>query len=81
MSYKLYEIIQPINYNLIHPIDMLVGQAGYIRFENHKQDGHLVIRTYQELVSLVDPSKTWIIDACILKIELLPPGSKITLEV
>ena len=59
---------------------MQPGQIGTIK--RGKYAGEVVLKTFNQIVCLRQPDKTWNDpDNCGLAVELLPKGSKITLTV
>jgi len=67
--------------DIIFPKNMKVGQMGIIEdFPTNPVNGHIVLRIYDEIVSLNTPEYTWCADACSLAIRLLSPGESVTLE-
>lgn len=65
--------------NTIRADELEVGQLARITDSCLEEVGAYVLRTYQGIISLDDPSDTWSIP-CSVKVELLPKGFKLILE-
>ncbi len=55
------------------------GQMGVIE-DKRFPDGHVIIRVYDQIISLTDPYRTWSTSARMI-VRLLPPGTILTLTV
>jgi hypothetical protein len=74
---------------IIKMSDMKPGDIGQVHafVPGGMYDGHLVMRTFSsdkfEVMDLSDPGKNscWQSEPAFIKVELLPPGSKVTLTV
>ena len=58
---------------------MKVGDVARI-LDGHRKD-HIVLRTYSRIVSLTDPATTWTSPFGDAQVELLPPGTKVIIEI
>lgn len=72
----------------VHVSEMQIGDIAIVRrFSIYPEHiGALVLRTYDQLVVLDDPNVTWDMISIternfLMYVEILPPGTKITLEV
>lgn len=68
--------------NMYFPIRaslMKIGQLARVINPETNYMRHIVLRTFDGIVSLSNPGLTWSTD-CSLQVELLPPGYQITLE-
>jgi len=64
-----------INNEIVTAREMRIGQIGTFY---HGSDPTIVLRTYDSIVNLKDPSQTWLLSSS-HRIRLFPPGSKFIL--
>lgn len=77
----MYELTTnlPLNPPMIFAKDMKIGDIATIIDKSNKV-GHIVLMSYDRLVSLTDPTQTWN-RSSLIEVTIVPKGTSITLTV